>query len=78
MSANVTIWLQIFATFFQVLNAVNVAQLPPKWQVAFTGLLTIGQAVQGIVAHYYTPTGVSITPNSTISTPQQVGTLPAR
>ena len=73
MTANVTIWLQILATILQVLNAVNVAQLPPKWQVAFTGLLTIGQAVQGIVAHYYTPTGVSITPGTTVTTPQQVG-----
>ena len=73
MTANVTIWLQILATILQVLNAVNVAQLPPKWQVAVTGLLTIGQAVQGIVAHYYTPTGVSITPGTTVTTPQQVG-----
>ena len=73
MTANVTIWLQILATILQVLNAVNVAGLPKDWQAAFTGLLTIGQAVQGVVAHYYTPTGVSITPGTTVTTPQQVG-----
>jgi len=78
MTAKITIWFQILATVIQVLNAVNVAQLPPNWQAAFTGLLTIAQAVQGVVAHYYTPSGVSITPDSTISTPQQVGTQPAR
>ena len=73
MTAKITIWFQILATVIQVLNAVNVAQLPPNWQAAFTGLLTIAQAVQGVVAHYYTPTGVSITPGTTVTTPQQVG-----
>jgi hypothetical protein len=70
MTADTTIILQIIATILQVLNAVNVSQLPPKWQAAITGLLTILQAVQGIIAHYYTPSGVSLTPGSTVTTTQ--------
>jgi hypothetical protein len=73
MTSNFTIWFQILATVIQVLNAVDVAHLPATWQAGFTALLTIAQAVQGVVAHYYTPTGVSITPGSTVTTPQQVG-----
>jgi hypothetical protein len=60
MSANTTILLQIFATIIQVLNAVNVAGLPAKWQVAFTGILAALQAIEGIIAHYFTPAGNSI------------------
>jgi hypothetical protein len=70
MTAKTGLFLQILATILQVLNAVNVAQLPTKWQAAFTALLTIGQAIQGVVAHYYTPTGVSITPGASITTTQ--------
>ncbi len=78
MSVNVTIALQILATILQVLNAVNVAQIPTNWQAAFTGLLTILQAVQGIIAHYYTPSGVSITTGTTVTTPQKEGPQAAR
>jgi hypothetical protein len=70
MTANWTIALQILGIILQVLNAVNVAQLPTGWQAAVTGLVTILQAVQGIIAHYYTPTGVSITPGASITTTQ--------
>lgn len=73
MTSKFTIWFQILATVIQVLNAVDVAHLPVTWQAGFTALLTVAQAVQGVVAHYYTPTGVSITPGSTVTTPQQVG-----
>jgi hypothetical protein len=68
MTVNVTIFLQILAIVLQVLNAVNVAQLPTGWQAGFAGLLTILQAVQAVFAHYFTPTGVSITAGSTITT----------
>lgn len=70
MTINVNVIVQILATLIQVLNAVNVAQLPKNWQAGFTGALTIFQAIMGIIAHYYTPTGVQITQNSTIKTPE--------
>lgn len=76
MTANTTIVLQIIATVVQVLNAVNVVGLPPKWQAAFTGLLTVAQAVQGVIAHYFTPTGVPITTGATITT-KEAGSVAA-
>jgi hypothetical protein len=77
MTSTVGLIVQILAVIIQVLNAVNVAGLPTKWQAGFTGLLTIVQAVMGILAHYYTPTGVSITAGTTVTTPEQVGPQPA-
>jgi hypothetical protein len=68
MTSTVNIWVQILVTLAQVLNAINVASLPKNWQAAFTGLFTIVQAVLGVIAHYYTPSGVSITAGSTITT----------
>jgi hypothetical protein len=73
MTATWTIILQIIATALQVLNAINIAQLPTKWQAGATGLLTVLQAVQGIIAHYYTPSGVAITTGTTVTTPQVAG-----
>jgi hypothetical protein len=70
MTVNVNVFVQVLATILQVMNAVNVAQLPAKWQAGFTGAFTIFQAVMGIIAHYYTPTGVQITAGSTIKTPE--------
>ena len=73
MTSTVSIYVQVLATILQVLNAVNVAGLPTKWQSGFTGLVTIVQAVVGIIAHYYTPSGVSITPGTTVTTPEVAG-----
>jgi hypothetical protein len=73
MTSNVSLVIQILATIVQVLNAVNVAGLPKGWQAGFTGLLTVLQAVIGTISHYYTPTGVSITPGTTVTTPESVG-----
>jgi hypothetical protein len=73
MTANTTIILQILATILQVLNAINVSQLPVKWQAGVTGLLTVAQAVQGVVAHYYTPSGVLVTTGTTVTTPEVSG-----
>lgn len=70
MTVNWTIGLQILGIILQVLNAVNVAQLPSGWQVGVTGAITILQAIQGVIAHYYTPSGVSITPGASITTTQ--------
>jgi hypothetical protein len=60
MTATTTKIFQLLATVLQILNAVNVAQLPAKWQAAFTGILTIAQAIQGVAAHYFTPGGNAI------------------
>jgi hypothetical protein len=68
MTKNVTLFVQIVAIILQVLNAVNVAQLPTGWQATFAGILTIAQAVQALIAHYYTPTGESISVGSSIVT----------
>jgi hypothetical protein len=73
MTSTVSIIVQILATLLQVFNAVNVAGLPVKWQAGFTGLLTIVQAIVGVVAHYYTPSGISITPGTTVTTPELAG-----
>ena len=52
--------VQIIAVILQVLNAVNVSQLPPKWQAAVTGVITVFQSIMGVLAHYYTPAGNAI------------------
>ena len=78
MTANFTIAIQIIGILLQILNAVNLAQLSPDWQHAVTGIITILQAAQAVFAHYYTPTGVKITPGSTVQTPEVVGAQPAR
>jgi len=62
VTATTTKFVQLFATVLQVLNAVNVAGLPTKWQAAFTGIVAAVQAVEGIIAHYSTPEGTSIPP----------------
>jgi hypothetical protein len=63
VTATTTKFVQIFGTVLQVLNAVNVAGLPSKWQAAFTGALSALQAVEGIIAHYSTPDGQSLSPS---------------
>jgi hypothetical protein len=77
MTSTFTIVAQVIASILQVLNAINVAQLPVKWQLGFTTLLTILQAVQGAVAHYYTPSGVSLAHPATTVTTTAAGTQPA-
>lgn len=64
MNSSVNIILQSLAVFLQVLNSIDVAKLPPKWQGIVTALLTAGQAAAGIAAHYYTPAGNSISPST--------------
>lgn len=76
MTANTTILIQLVMTFLQVLNAVNVAQLPVGWQGTFMGILTIGQAVQAVIAHHFTPSGVAITSGAVITTAEK-GPQPA-
>jgi hypothetical protein len=78
MTSTVSIFIQVLATILQVLNAVNVTGLPVKWQAAFTGLLTVGQAVVGTISHYYTPAGTSLAaPGTTVTTPA-TGTVLAK
>lgn len=79
MNATTTKVFQAIATLLQILNAVNVAQLPVKWQAAFTGLLTVAQAVQGVAAHYFTPAGNSINTAGqvTSSTGSVIASVPA-
>lgn len=76
MTKNFTIFVQIVAILLQVLNAVNIAQLPAKWQATFMGILTVAQAAQAVIAHQYTPTGILITPGATVTTKEE-GLQPA-
>jgi hypothetical protein len=82
MTINFTIIYQIVLTIIQVLNALNAVQFQPAIAQKVTPILaialTIAQAVQGVIAHFYTPTGVSITPNTTVQTPEAVGPQAAR
>jgi hypothetical protein len=76
MTVNFTIAAQIIGILLQILNGVNLAQLSPDWQHAVTGIITLLQATQAVFAHYYTPTGIKITPGSTLTTTAG-GTQPA-
>lgn len=78
MTSTVSIFIQVLATLVQVLNAVNVAQLPAGWQVAATGILTVLQAVVGTIAHYYTPAGTSLAAPGTTVTTSATTTAPAQ
>lgn len=68
MTANFTIAVQLIGILLQILNGVNLAQLSPDWQHAVTAIITILQAAQAFAAHYYTPTGIRITPGASITT----------
>jgi hypothetical protein len=78
MTVNITIIYQTIMTVLQVLNAVNVTQLPPKWQGVVTAVITVLQGVEGILAHFYTPSGVMLTQGATVQTKEAVGTQSAR
>jgi hypothetical protein len=67
MTANFTKVFQILATILQVLNGVNIASVPPKWQAAFTGFLSVAQTIQGVAAHYYTPAGNAISTTGAVT-----------
>lgn len=76
MTANFTIAVQLIGILLQILNGVNLAQLSPDWQHAVTAIITILQAAQAFAAHYYTPTGIKITPGATVTTKEE-GLQPA-
>jgi len=78
MTSTVTIILQVLATLLQILNGFNVANLPAKWQFGFMTLLAALQGLQGIIAHYYTPSGVALTSPTTTVTTAATGTVPAK
>lgn len=48
---------QILALILQVLNSINVAGLPAKWQYGFTAGLGMLQMVGAILAHNHNPDG---------------------
>jgi hypothetical protein len=60
MTSTFTQFYQAFLIFLQVLNAINPEGLPVGWRNAFTGLLSAAMAIQGVLAHYYTPAGNKI------------------
>lgn len=70
MTTTFTIAYQIILGMIQLLNAVNLASLPTKWQGIITTALSVAMGVQGILAHFYTPTGVKITAGTTVTTPE--------
>jgi hypothetical protein len=76
MTVNFTIAAQIIGILLQMFNGVNLAQLSPDWQHGVTGIITILQAAQALCAHYYTPTGIRITPGASVTTTEG-GTEPA-
>lgn len=70
MTATFTIVAQALAVLLQILNGFNVASLPTKWQYGFMIALAALQGLQGVIAHYYTPSGVAIgAPTATVTTP---------
>jgi hypothetical protein len=73
MTATFSTIYQIIVGLVLFLNSVNVASLPTKWQGLFSAVLTLAMGVQGVLAHFYTPTGVKITPGTTVTTPEVVG-----
>jgi len=68
MTISTTVVLQVIGFIVAAIMAVNPMQLPVKWQATFIGIVALAQGLQAAIAHYYTPTGVPITPGSTITT----------
>lgn len=52
-----TIVYQAVLAILLILNAVNVASLPPMYQHAITEVIPVLQGLQAVLAHMYTPQG---------------------